>query len=279
MIRPDKIIVGIDFKKLTNTIISYSIWLSNVINCKKLSLFHILEYNLTPPSYLVPYINKEMEKIKKKLDILAETIEKYSLHVDIKVIFGRLIESINNLSKEENVFMVLGFKSYVTRPSTSERILRGVKVPILLVQSDELKEITPEEITISQILCPIDFSKNSLRALEIAKEISKKIKAKLLIAHVVPENKIRGIIEDPQGVNKYLDYLKEEADYEMKKLAEGYDYEVLIGVPADEILKKTKRVDLVIIGSKGRSYVEAILVGSVAEAVIKNSHKTVLLVP
>lgn len=279
MISPDKIIVGIDFKKLTNTIISYSIWLSNVINCKKLSLFHILEYNLIPPSYLVPYINKETEKIKKKLDILAETIERYSLHVDIKVIFGRLIESINNLSKEENVFMVLGFKSYVTRPSTSERILRGVKVPVLVVQSEELKEIKPEEITISQILCPVDFSKNSLRALEIAKEISKKIKANLLIVHVVPENKIRGMIEDPEGVNKYLDYLKEEADYEMKKLAEGYDYEVLIGVPAGEILKKTQSVDLIIIGSKGRSYVEAILVGSVAEAVIKNSNKTVLLIP
>ncbi|MCX8034521.1 MAG: universal stress protein [Thermodesulfovibrio sp.] len=279
MITPDEIIIGIDFKKLTNTILSYSIWLSTVVNCKNLSLFHILEYNLTPPSYLLPHINREKEKIKKNLDILADTVKRYSLNVENKVIFGRLIETISNLSKGKNVFMVLGFKSYVTRPSTSERILRGVRIPILVVKSEEFKEIKPDKINISQILCPIDFSDNSLRALEFAKEISKKIKAKLLIVYVVPENKVKGIMKDPQAISKYLNYLKEEGENEMEKLAKGYDYEVLIGVPADEILKKAKDADLIIIGSKGRSYVEAVFVGSVAEAVIKNSNKNVFLIP
>lgn len=279
MITPDKIIIGIDFKKLTNTILSYSIWLSNVVNCKKLSLFHILEYNFTPPAYLLPYIDKEKEKIEKNLNILAEAVKRYYLNVETTVIFGRLIESINNLLKEKNVFMVLGFKSYVTRPSTSERILRGLKIPVLVVKSEEFNEITPEKINISQILCPIDFSDNSLRSLEIAKEVSKKIQAKLLIVYVVSEKKVKGIMKDPQEISKYLDYLKEEGENEMEKLAKGYDYEVIIGVPADEILKKAKEVDLIIIGSKGRSYVEAVFIGSVAEAVIKNSNKTVLVIP
>ncbi len=278
MITPKKIIVGIDFKKLTNTVISYSLWISNLLNCRDLSLFHILEYNLTPPSYLMPYISKEKEKIEKKLSLLAETVRNYNLNVETKLIFGRLIESINEISKD-NVLMVLGLKSYVTRPSTSERILRGVKIPILIVQAEDFAEISPETINVSKILCPIDFSSNSLRALEVAKEFSKKLEAKLSIVYVVPENKVKGIIEEPEGISKYLEYLKEDAQHKMEKIATGFDYEILAGIPSDEILKKAKEVDLIIIGSKGRSYAEAIFVGSVAEAVIKNSKKSILLIP
>ncbi|MCX7987819.1 MAG: universal stress protein [Thermodesulfovibrio sp.] len=279
MISPDKIIVGIDFKKLTNAVISYSIWLSNVFSCKNLSFFHILEYNLTPPSYLIPYINKEKEKIKDKLDLLADKVKKYSLNVEIKVLFGRLIESINKIAKESNTFMVLGFISHVTRPSTSERILRGVKIPVLIVKSEDFVDITPEKINISKILCPIDFSDNSLRALEVAKEISNKIGAKLLIIHIIPENKVKAIIEDPVGLNKYLEYLKEEAKHEIEKIARGYEYEVIIGIPSEEILQKAKEADLIVIGSKGRSYTEAVIVGSVAEAVIESSKNPVMLIP
>ncbi len=43
-------------------------------------------------------------------------------------------------------------------------------------------------------------------------------------------------------------------------------------------LKKSKETDLIVIGSKGRSYTEAVIIGSVAEAVIKNSSTPVLLV-
>ncbi len=279
MIYPDKIIVGIDLKKLTNAVISYSIWLAKVFNCKNLSFFHILEYNLTPPSYLIPYINKEKEKIRDKIALLAEKVKKYSIDVEIKVLFGRLIESINKVSKEVNTFMVLGFISHVTRPSTSERILRGVKIPVLVVKSEEFPEITPEKINISKILCPIDFSDNSLRALQVAKEISDKIGAKLLIIHIIPENKVKAIIEEPIELSKYLEYLKEEAKNEIEKIAKGYEYEIIVGIPSEEILEKAKDVDLIVIGSKGRSYTEAVIVGSVAEAVIESSNNPVILIP
>lgn len=275
----DKIIVGIDFKELTSTILSYSIWISDIFSCKIILLFHILEYNLTPPSYLMPYINKEKQKIAKVLDALADGLKKYSLKVEVEVIFGRLIESINTISKEGNVLMVLGFKSHVAIPSTSERILKGTKIPVLIVHSEEFREVVPAKIKVSNILCPVDFSENSLRALQVAKEVSNKAGAKLLIVHVIPLNKVKAIIGEDEVVNKYLDYLKNEAENEMKNLAKGYNYKIIMGIPQEEILKESKETDLIIIGSKGRSYAEAIIIGSVAETIIKNSKKTILLVP
>lgn len=279
MISVNKIIVGIDFKKQTNSVLSYAVWLSKFFNCKNLLLFHILEYNLTPPSYLMPYISREKEKVNNDLNLISQNLKHYGLNVETKVIFGRLVQSINSLTMESEVLMVIGFKSYVTRPSTSERILRGVKIPIFIVQSDEFSAISPEKINVSKILCPIDFSDISLRALDVAKDISERINAKLIIVHVIPENKVRGIIEEPEGIEQYLEYLKEEAKQEMEKFAKGYDSDILVGVPSEEILKIAGDVDLVVIGSKGRSYVEAVYVGSVAEAVIKASKKPVLIIP
>lgn len=50
-----------------------------------------------------------------------------------------------------------------------------------------------------------------------------------------------------------------------------------MGIPSEEILDRIKEVELIVIGSKGRSYREAVNVGSVAEAVLESSNKTVLL--
>jgi nucleotide-binding universal stress UspA family protein len=94
----------------------------------------------------------------------------------------------------------------------------------------------------------------------------------------VPEQKVKGIIEEPEEIEKYIDYLKENAQEQFKKVNKTLNYEILSGIPADEIIKKSKDVDLVVIGSKGRSYTEAIIIGSVAESVIKNSLKPVLLI-
>ncbi len=278
MIQPKRIIVGIDFKKLTNSLISHALWLSNLLKCNNLTLFHIIEYNLTPPAYLLPYISKEKQILENKLSSIATELKSKNFNIETKVLFGRLIESLTEIAKE-NAVMVIGFKRYITRPSTSERILKGIKIPIFIVQSNEYDQISPERIKISKILCPIDFSSYSLKALEIAKEISRITNAKLLILHVVPEQRVKNIIEEPELINKYLEDLREESQQEIEKIAENFDFEITSGIPSEEILKKSKKADLIILGSKGRSYAEAIFMGSVAEAVIKNSNKNIFLIP
>ncbi|WP_353684613.1 universal stress protein [Thermodesulfovibrio sp. 3907-1M] len=276
---PEKIYVAIDFKPATRSVLSYAVWLKDTFDCESLCLFHIMEYTLTPPAYLMPYISKEKKKIEEKLKSLAEELGRMQVNVEFKVAFGRLIESIKEVIKDEKAFAVMGFKTHITRPSTSERILKGLKVPVLIVKGEEFKEISPEAIKIKKILCPLDFSTYSLKALEIARKIAKKWSSELKILHVVPEQKIRGIIEEPSEIEKYIGNLKEEAHQQIQKIDKTLHYEVISGSPAEEILKKSKEVDLIVLGSKGRSYTEAVIIGSVAESVIKNSVKPVLLIP
>jgi len=277
--KPERIYVAVDFKSSNLGVVSYAIWFAKTFNCKNICLFHIMEYTLTPPSYLMPYINQEKNKIEKKLISLAEELKKYEINTENKVVFGRLIESIKEVIKDEKAFAVIGFKTHITRPSTSERILKGLTIPVLIVKVKDFQAINPESIKIKKILCPVDFSSYSLRALTTAKEISDKLHAELKVIHVIPEEKVKGIIEEPLEIEKYLLYLKEEAIEKLQKLDKDIQYEVISGIPSEEILKKAEDVDLIIIGSKGRSYTEAVIIGSVAESVIKNSKIPVLLIP
>lgn len=277
--KPEKIYVAIDFKSSYVGVVSYAIWFAKILNCKDMCLFHIMEYTLTPPAYLMPYINQEKNKIETKLNILAEELKKYEINTESKVVFGRLIESIKEVIKNEKACAVIGFKTHITRPSTSERILKGLTIPVLIVKVKEFKEINPEAINIKKVLCPVDFSSYSLRALETAKEISDKLSAELKVIHVIPEKKVKGIIEETSEVEKYLLYLKEEAIEKIQKIDKSLQYEVVSGIPSEEILKKSNDIDLIVIGSKGRSYTEAIIIGSVTESVIKNSTKPILLIP
>ncbi len=278
MIIPERIYVAIDFKPSISSVLSYAIWLSNIFACKKLTLFHIMEYTLTPPAYLMPYINKEKKKIEEQLKELEKQISKFSVETECKVILGRLIESMREVIRDEKSFTVLGFKHYVTRPSTSERLLKGMKTPALIVKGKDFESISPQNIRLQKILCPVDFSSVSLRALDFAKELALRCGCELTVIHIIPEKKIRGILEQENEIQKYLEYLKEEAQEKIKKIDENLRCEIVAGIPSEEILKRVEQHDLVVIGSKGRSYSEAIMIGSVAESVIKNSPKPILLI-
>lgn len=279
MITSEKIFVAVDFKPFTYTVLSYAVWLSRVVDCSSITLFHIMEYAMTPPAYLMPYIIKEKKKVETNLKELTTKLTEFQLNIDSRVVFGRLIDGIREVIDEERSFAVIGFKTHITRPSTSERILKGIKVPILIVKGESFQEINPEWIKIKNILCPVDFSENSLRVLDLAKEISEKCDSNLTILYVVPEQKIRNIIQDAKVIDKYIDYLKEEAVEKFQKIDKKMHYQVLSGIPSDEILKKAEDMDLIIIGSQGRTYTEALIIGSVSEAIIKNSNKPILLFP
>jgi nucleotide-binding universal stress UspA family protein len=55
-----------------------------------------------------------------------------------------------------------------------------------------------------------------------------------------------------------------------KKLVDGH--------PAEEIIKEAKEDDLIVIGNKGRTALDRLLMGSVAENVVRHAHGPIMLV-
>jgi nucleotide-binding universal stress UspA family protein len=133
------------------------------------------------------------------------------------------------------------------------------------------------------ILFPTDFSPASETALEVATAVARDTGARLVILHVKHEPNpnrqeagISGVPVDPDSfsLTRLLDEVK-PAD-----AAVTHVHRLVAGVPAEEILKlaEAERADLVVMATHGRTGLMRLLMGSVAEEVVRRAPCAVLTV-
>jgi nucleotide-binding universal stress UspA family protein len=132
-----------------------------------------------------------------------------------------------------------------------------------------------------KIIAPVDFSDLSLEAIEVAIDIAGGQQA-VGVLHVLPELSI----EDPVVAWSKPDeeHRKTLARDELAEVLAQRQYkevaiEVRIGDPGQEIADYAAEVgaDLIVISSHGRTGVKRLLIGSVAERVVRLAHCPVLV--
>ncbi len=131
-----------------------------------------------------------------------------------------------------------------------------------------------------KILFATDFSEHSEEARQFATSLARDSGAMLLIVHAVdyrPDRGLNGYIEESEATTYARRQLNETvpADPEV-----GYAQKLLNGVPGSEIVwcAEEEGVDLIVIGSHGRTGLMRMLLGSVAEAVVRRAKCPVLTV-
>ena len=142
-------------------------------------------------------------------------------------------------------------------------------------------------IEIKRILCPTDFSKASMSALPYAVDIARLFKAQIFIMHVVPP--LPALVEGAgiyiQLPVEYLASLRTEADKLIDKMLleqiprEVKASKVLVdGDAAHEILQAVEKfqIDLITITTHGRTGWQHLILGSVAEKIVRMSKVPVL---
>ena len=140
------------------------------------------------------------------------------------------------------------------------------------------------------VLCPLDFSEPSYKALQVAIEMASHFKAELLLAHfVVPATP--GIPADPMlafaGEETYEQAAKSAAGEKLATVTQRIPSDlksrslVGIGDAADEIVRlaKTASADLIVIATHGLTGWRHLVFGSVAEKVVRLSERPVLVIP
>jgi nucleotide-binding universal stress UspA family protein len=136
----------------------------------------------------------------------------------------------------------------------------------------------PVAVTFERILVPTDFSETSERALEYAKAIARQDNSQLLLVHVSPP---MNIITPPEAA--WVDVAElETAEQERMEQSgaalrsEGYRARAisLTGALYDELLSAVKQndVDLIVLGTHGRKGYDRLLLGSDAEAILRQAH-------
>ena len=142
-------------------------------------------------------------------------------------------------------------------------------------------------ITFKKILCPVDYSDCSAKALRYAAGLALKDSARLYLMHVIDKRvyDYGGPIYEAQlsPDAEVIDRLKEKLGESVPKEIRGdIDVEtiVTVGVPAQEIVNAAddKGVDVIVMGTHGRTGVAHVVMGSVAENVVRNALCPVLTV-
>ncbi len=166
--------------------------------------------------------------------------------------------------------------------SVAEEVTRTSPVPVLTVRSDS----TAEPASPKRILVPLDFSETSMAAVTTAAVWARALHASVTLLHVVepvvyPEFYAVDLM--PEDV---MDRIRERSAQALDRIAAENlaDIEtsvrVAVGRAPEVILEEAGRGghDLVILASRGLSPLEHLLLGSVADGVIRRSTAPVLTV-
>jgi nucleotide-binding universal stress UspA family protein len=142
-------------------------------------------------------------------------------------------------------------------------------------------------VEIKKILCAVDFSQASKEVAEHAATLAKCLNAEILVVYVAPSlSQYVGFHVPPSSIESFVKEIVTGADKSMEGfLDEQFKGipcrgEVVTGYAAEEILNiaEEEKVDMVVMGTHGRTGIDRILFGSVAEQVVKSAKCPVLTV-
>ncbi len=252
-----------------------------------------------PPTPILPYpvftYDKESEKAaKQKLLAIATRcgLSSTATHV---LPGSPVFDEICHFAKELPADLIVmpthgrtGLK-HVFLGSTAERIVQHSPCPVLVSRQTKRQSKNGALASINTILVPVDYSKCSLAGLRYAIEFAKKVAARLIVLHVA--NLGPQMMTDGYGMYHLAPY-KEAAGRASKLRMRAFLRGVNFGsVPFETLAAaefcpegiyrtaEKEKADLIILSTHGRTGLSHILIGSIAERVVRRSPCPVLVVP
>jgi nucleotide-binding universal stress UspA family protein len=173
--------------------------------------------------------------------------------------------------------------------STAERIVQHSPCPVLVTRGSALQSKNGSRFRINRILVPVDFSGCSREGLRYAIGFANEFGAKIVLVHAT----YLGYIYWSEGTALYdvrglQEATRESAERLMRKLVRAtkfgrvrYETAFTDGSPALDIcdFAKTHGVDLIITSTHGFTGLKHVLIGSIAERVVRHAPCSVLVVP
>ena len=138
-------------------------------------------------------------------------------------------------------------------------------------------------MTLTRILLPTDFSDTAQHALDYARELAGRFGASVHLLHVVPDPMQNWATEAMPVVSDLAERWKADAERRLEEIRlDGPQTvrAVRIGHAFVEILQYAadNAIDMIVMGTHGRGPVQHLLLGSVAEKVVRKASCPVLTV-
>ena len=302
--RVRRILVPIDFSKMSILAIETAKRLAQRFEAT-IDLVHVYELDypagfIAPAPPLMPYPVVAYDagaerKIGERLRALAAQYDlpNEACHVGSGApAFDEICRLARELMANLIVLPTHGYTGlkHVFLGSTAERVIQHSPCPVFVARERGKKRSRISSSgSINSILVPVDFSQCSFQALEYAIEFAERVAARLIVFHAVH----LGYALTADGYGMYdlsavQDAARKDAERQMEeflRLAKfrGVKFETVVkdGPPVSEICEfaEQRDVDLIITATHGRTGFKHLLMGSVAEQIVRYAHRPVLVVP
>jgi nucleotide-binding universal stress UspA family protein len=285
-----KILLPTDFSESAEQALRQAVALA-LISKAELHIFHAVLLHAEDPQHLQTVLKGYSEHIdeeaRKILEEKSGEIGNRGLDVSFSTArgvspFEAIMEAVDNI-KPDLIVMGTHGRTGVGRlilGSVAEKVLRHSPTSVLTVRKDSA--VIGESDDSKRVLVPVDFTDFSRRALEVATSFLSE-KDSLTLVHVVASpiypsfyaGDITNLFEvDPELPSRIKTSLEEWLGDRPGEIV------VTEGDAADEILKTAEktRAGLIVMGSRGLSGADHLLMGSVTERIVRTSPVPVLTV-
>ncbi len=268
----DKILLAQDFSKSSPNVVSSAIELAKIFQSTIIPI-HVLPDDIMNEK-VRSFLN---ETAMAKLEETANLIKSEGLVVKKPLLMvGSSYEAITRAAIDTNANLILLGSGETQKGdtfrlgTTAERIIQKSEKPVFVIKEGVL-------LNVHHILCPVDFSEASKRALKNAITMARRFKSELTILSVCEVSKSSWFPSD--------DDMETENDSRCKHHKENFEAflkefnlsdvtwtkESPRGNPSEKILSTVSRkmIDLLIMGTAGRTGLNRMLMGSVTEKVIR----------
>ncbi len=142
-------------------------------------------------------------------------------------------------------------------------------------------------VDIKKILVPTDFSDGSMAAVQYARELAPGLGAEVLLLHVLP-SPLYPFALNTTSVPTLEKELRHGVAQRLEELAvaeqgQGIEARAVMrsGIPFSEVIDtaKDEEVDLIVMSTHGYSGIKHLMLGSLAEKVVRSAPCPVLVVP
>jgi universal stress protein A len=173
----------------------------------------------------------------------------------------------------------------IAPPPTSDAAATGSLDGDVFPVSAARASRSPEPLHFTRIVVPVDFSEHSLKAFQTALNFGQQFGAELILVHIVEQIVYPGDwMYPPIAMSDFASGKREEIAKQLKALTAG------TGVSAREIVRlgrawqevveiaKETKADLVVLATHGYTGLRHVLLGSVAEKIVRHAPCQVLTV-
>jgi nucleotide-binding universal stress UspA family protein len=243
-------------------------------------LLHVSEHRPAAEAAL-----RDETAVRTKLQTLQDSLGARAIPASIRLSRGNPGEQIVSAAREFNAdFIAIGAQGhtdvrYGLIGATVNAVTTNGPCPVLAVPLPHKAASpcllgAPDAVKVRRILAPVDFSVPSLDSLDCAIYLAGRLSSDLVLLHVLEPVHADWDLHRTQGLAQMrAEWESRLGDVSalIRSSGSSVTYDVRPGCPADSILAGALQhhCDLIVMGTHGRRGRDAMNVGSVAEAVLK----------